>query len=86
MNKIIRNSAICLRCNEEIVSEYRHDFKWCSCHTIAVDGGLDYLRRAYNEANPSGKGWEDTSIIEEVEEETKTNKMLLFVDHEIEND
>jgi hypothetical protein len=43
--KIIRNSLHCLKCDEEIVSEHRHDFKWCSCKSIAVDGGKDYLKR-----------------------------------------
>ena len=69
MNKIIRNSALCLSCNEEIISEYRHDFKWCSCHTIAVDGGLAYIRRVFNEGGGKGVGWEDTSLFEEEKDE-----------------
>ena len=28
-----------------IESTYVHDFKWCSCKTIVVDGGHEYLRR-----------------------------------------
>lgn len=28
---IVRNSILCLNCKEELVSEYRHDFKVCKC-------------------------------------------------------
>ena len=45
MRKILRNSAKCLKCGDEIVSEYCHDFVRCKCGSIAVDGGHDYLRR-----------------------------------------
>ena len=58
--KIIRNSVQCLKCNEEIVSEHRHDFKFCKCGNIAVDGGKDYLKRS----GGIGK-YKDTSIFEE---------------------
>jgi hypothetical protein len=27
-----------------VESKSRHDFAQCSCHSIAVDGGLDYTR------------------------------------------
>jgi len=62
--KIIRNSAKCFACNEEVESKHRHDFRWCKCQNIAVDGGKDYCKRSF--AN-KGK-WEDTSIYEELEE------------------
>jgi hypothetical protein len=42
---IVRNSAICKKCKDHIESTWVHDFKWCKCGAIAVDGGLDYLRR-----------------------------------------
>ena len=38
----------CLMCDEIIQSMYRHDFKWCKCRNIAVDGGGDYLKITYN--------------------------------------
>jgi len=57
--KIIRNSAHCDECNEEIESTHRHHFQWCSCKNIAVDGGKDYCKRSWR----SGK-WHDTSITE----------------------
>lgn len=45
---IIKNAARCMLCNDVIESRSRHDFKWCKCGAIAVDGGKDYLRRAGN--------------------------------------
>jgi hypothetical protein len=43
--KIISNKAKCLKCGDIIESTYRHDFRYCSCRTIFVDGGHSYLRR-----------------------------------------
>ena len=43
--KLIKNAARCLKCNDVIESKSRHDFRWCSCGAIAVDGGLTYLKR-----------------------------------------
>lgn len=60
--KIIRNSAKCLKCNDEVESKHRHDFVWCSCKSLAVDGGKAYLKRS---GYPSEI--EDTSIFEESE-------------------
>lgn len=45
---ILRNSAQCARCSDEIQSNYRHDFETCSCGAIFVDGGLDYIRQGAN--------------------------------------
>ena len=66
--RIIRNSAKCLKCGDEIESTYRHDFKSCKCGAISVDGGKDYLRRVWE---PSNGEWaesvfEDTCITERV--------------------
>ena len=57
--KIIRNSARCKKCGEEIESRHRHDFRSCSCGAISVDGGRAYLRRAGDLT-----AFEDTSITE----------------------
>lgn len=43
--KIIRNAVQCNKCGDIIESKYTHDFVWCSCENIAVDGGKSYLRR-----------------------------------------
>jgi len=39
------NRAQCKKCGDIITSYNRHDFCFCQCRTIAVDGGNDYLRR-----------------------------------------
>ena len=44
--KIIKRNAIkCNKCGDIIESTHRHDLKWCSCKTVAVDGGLEYIKR-----------------------------------------
>lgn len=43
--RIVRNSAKCRKCGDEIESRSAHDFVQCSCGAIFVDGGRDYLRR-----------------------------------------
>lgn len=42
---IIRNRIRCRACGDTIESLHVHDFKWCSCGKVAVDGGTDYLKR-----------------------------------------
>lgn len=44
MLKPIRNSIQCRKCGEIISSFSTHDFKYCSCHSVAVDGGFEYMR------------------------------------------
>jgi len=39
------NRVRCNSCKEIITSEHQHDFRWCKCHSIAVDGGTAYLKR-----------------------------------------
>ena len=60
--RIVRNSAKCLICGEEIESTYRHDFVTCSCGKLSVDGGKDYLKRSAEDLD----NYEDTSITEEI--------------------
>ena len=60
---ITRNSIKCLVCEDEIESVHRHDFKWCKCGRVAVDGGKAYLRRLFS--GDDGPGFEDTSIHDE---------------------
>jgi hypothetical protein len=43
--KIKQNSARCRKCGDIICSVHVHDFNWCKCGAIAVDGGLEYLKR-----------------------------------------
>ena len=50
MRKIIKNSIKCNLCGEIIVSEHVHDFKFCKCGAVAVDGGNEYLRRCFKDS------------------------------------
>ena len=58
---ITRNAVRCRRCGETIESRHRHDFKFCSCNGVAVDGGREYLRRVG-----------DLELIEEMSEYDET--------------
>lgn len=55
--QILSNQVRCKVCDDEPYSANRHDFKRCKCGNIAVDGGMDYLRRVGGE-----QGFEDLSI------------------------
>lgn len=46
--KIIRNKIKCKYCGEVIESKSRHDFKFCACGKVAIDGGHFYLKRSGN--------------------------------------
>lgn len=47
-----RNRIKCLLCNTVIESLYGHDFKWCPCKAVAIDGGPSvYCRRRIGERN-----------------------------------
>jgi len=41
---MIKNVVKCNKCEDIIESKHRHDFKWCKCGSVAVDGGLEYQR------------------------------------------
>ena len=43
--KITVNRAKCLKCNDVVESNSRHEFVMCSCESMFVDGGTDYMRR-----------------------------------------
>lgn len=47
--KILSNKIQCNHCKDIVESTYRHDFKYCSCNKVAVDGGRDYLKRMFHE-------------------------------------
>jgi len=46
--KIIINKAQCKKCKDIIESNNTNDFKRCSCGSIAIDGGLEYIKRIGN--------------------------------------
>lgn len=48
MARVIKTNKIkCNHCNGIIESLHRHDFNWCKCGIVAVDGGKDYLKRTF---------------------------------------
>lgn len=47
-DKIIVNQARCKKCGDKIESRFINDFKRCSCGSIAVDGGQEYIKRMGN--------------------------------------
>lgn len=49
--KIYHSRAQCKLCKDIIESKTTHDFVQCSCKSIAVDGGKDYLKRCYTKEN-----------------------------------
>ena len=38
----------CLLCDDVIQSHHRHDFKWCKCGAIGIDGGPVYTKMTGN--------------------------------------
>ena len=42
--KILRNMLKCLSCGDIIESKHLHDFVWCSCKNVFIDGGTSYVR------------------------------------------
>jgi hypothetical protein len=55
---ILKNAAYCLKCETEVESVHRHDFRSCECGEVSVDGGHDYLRRVWG---PDAQ-WVDRSV------------------------
>ena len=47
-NKTTVKAIKCPRCGDIIYSRARHDFISCSCKSVSLDGGFDYVRGAYN--------------------------------------
>ena len=68
MEKILRNKIRCRKCNDIIESLSVHDFKYCKCGAVSVDGGHDYLRRGGNRED-----WEELS---EYENETERQEPM----------
>lgn len=46
---ILANAAKCIECGDEIFSAHRHDFKYCECENIFVDGGMSYIRHGFED-------------------------------------
>ena len=48
MEKIIINKAKCKKSGDIIESKEENDFKRCTCGSIAVNGGQEYIKRVGN--------------------------------------
>ena len=60
----------CLICYDTIYSRARHDFHYCSCGAVFIDGGFDYMRIGYDKK----ENYEMTEI------EVDTTKQILYND------
>jgi len=65
-NRLLRNIARCKKCNTVIESVTTHDFNYCKCKSIFVDGGQDYVKR----------GGTDLDLIEEMSVYIKISDQL----------
>lgn len=43
------NRAKCLHCEDVIESHHVHDFRICTCGSLCVDGGFQYIKRVFND-------------------------------------
>ena len=77
---ILHNRVRCKKCNDVIESKSRHDFVECSCGSVFVDGGHDYIRGGW----PGGdyKDWvEDLhEIVEDAPPPPKVGLYGLLLD------
>ena len=67
MRKILVNKIRCKKCGDVIESKSVHDFKFCKCEAVAVDGGHYYLRRV-----GALEDWEDLSVYKTIEDNDTT--------------
>lgn len=44
-----QNAIYCKKCDEVIYSKYRHHMHSCSCKSVSIDGGRDYMKVAQDE-------------------------------------
>lgn len=42
------NAIECPKCHDIIFSRVRHDYRSCSCSSIAIDGGFDYTKVSFD--------------------------------------
>ncbi len=71
MEKIIINKAKCKKCGDIIESKEINDFKRCTCGSIAVDGGHEYIKRVGNKNNIIELSKFDNMVTKEVTNESR---------------
>ena len=64
MKKIKTNKIKCKHCGDIIESTHVWDYKACSCKTVSVDGGKEYLKRGIKHSPQ--EDYEDLSEMEEI--------------------
>ena len=52
---IFVSSITCPKCKSTIFSRARHDFRYCVCGDIAIDGGFDYVKISFKDVIPTSK-------------------------------
>ena len=77
MNPEKINAVMCLVCGDLIASRHRHDFKFCKCGNVAVDGGKEYTRRCWN-GKPFIELWgtlcENTTTPSKIKKDSKAKR------------
>lgn len=73
------NAVKCLKCNCVIYSRARHDFRWCKCKNIAVDGGLDYFKISITPKN------DQYDILDDFEVNCTKNELYMDWNHSIDD-
>lgn len=73
MKILLKNKIKCNKCGDVIESKNRHDFVWCKCKSVAVDGGLSYLRRCGNKEDITEACEYREATIEEKKDFVKNN-------------
>lgn len=58
---ILSNQVVCLKCGTRPFSANRHDFRYCKCRAVAVDGGTEYLRRLWT-GGPAEEVFSELSV------------------------
>ena len=79
---ILSNQIRCLKCGDTPYSASRHDFKYCKCGAVAVDGGMDYLKRTGTEYEEMAISMDDEklkAVCLEVEEAIDTGRNALGI-------
>ena len=46
-------AAQCPKCHDVIFSRHHHDFHWCNCKDVAIDGGKHYVRCSFHDTQPT---------------------------------
>lgn len=88
MLKIKSNKIKCTHCGDEIESTHVHDFKWCRCRAVSVDGGRMYLKRSFKNSPNDFIDLSEYEYLDKTEdkkvcqmEKTKMNKTQKVLEH-----